>query len=74
MILPLHTRVATGLLAGLRARGVSALGMKPVASGCRHAPSGLRNEDAEAVARESLRIAAGICIYTNDEISLVTLP
>lgn len=30
--------------------------------------------DAEAVAREALRIAAGICIYTNDEISLVTLP
>jgi ATP-dependent HslUV protease subunit HslV len=30
--------------------------------------------DAEAVTREALRIAAGICIYTNDEISLVTLP
>ncbi len=29
---------------------------------------------AEAVAREALKIAAGICIYTNDEISLVTLP
>jgi ATP-dependent HslUV protease subunit HslV len=30
--------------------------------------------DAEAVAREALKIASGICIYTNDEISLVTLP
>ena len=29
---------------------------------------------AEEIAREALRIAAGICIYTNDEISLVTLP
>jgi ATP-dependent HslUV protease subunit HslV len=30
--------------------------------------------DAEAVAREALQIAAGICIYTNDQISVVTLP
>ena len=30
--------------------------------------------DAEAIAREALRIAAEICIYTNDRISLVTLP
>jgi ATP-dependent HslUV protease subunit HslV len=29
---------------------------------------------AEEVAREALRIAAGICIYTNAEISVVTLP
>jgi len=30
--------------------------------------------DAEAIAREALRIAAEICIYTNDRIALVTLP
>jgi ATP-dependent HslUV protease subunit HslV len=30
--------------------------------------------DAESVVRDALKIAAGICIYTNDEISLVTLP
>jgi ATP-dependent HslUV protease subunit HslV len=30
--------------------------------------------DVETVAREALRIAAGICIYTNEEISVVTLP
>jgi ATP-dependent HslUV protease subunit HslV len=29
---------------------------------------------ADEIAREGLRIAAEICIYTNDEISLVTLP
>jgi ATP-dependent HslUV protease subunit HslV len=33
--------------------------------------SALSTED---MVREALRIAAGICIYTNDEISLVTLP
>jgi ATP-dependent HslUV protease subunit HslV len=30
--------------------------------------------DAEAIARESLRIASEICVYTNDRISLVALP
>ena len=30
--------------------------------------------DCEALAREGLSIAAGICIYTNDDIHLVTLP
>jgi len=30
--------------------------------------------DAEAIAREALRIAGEICIYTNDRIALVTLP
>jgi ATP-dependent HslUV protease subunit HslV len=29
---------------------------------------------AEEVAREALRIAAEICIYTNDSIEVVTLP
>ena len=29
---------------------------------------------ADEIAREALRIAAGICIYTNAEISVVTLP
>ena len=30
--------------------------------------------DCEALARESLSIAAGICIYTNEDINVVTLP
>jgi len=29
--------------------------------------------DAEAVAREAMRIAAGLCIYTNDRVVLETL-
>lgn len=37
------------LLAGWRAGGLRAAGMKPVASGCRATPRGLRNEDAEAL-------------------------
>ena len=57
------TAVATGLLVGLRARGVSALGMKPVASGCRHTPSGLRNAYAEALC------AAGSCRLPCNEIN-----
>lgn len=31
------------------------------------------NLDAEQIARESLKIAAGICIYTNDHITVETL-
>jgi ATP-dependent HslUV protease subunit HslV len=30
--------------------------------------------DAEQLVVEALRIAAGICIYTNDSIKVVTLP
>jgi len=41
------TAVAAGLLVGLRAAGVRAAGMKPVAAGCVATPAGLRNDDAE---------------------------
>jgi ATP-dependent HslUV protease subunit HslV len=30
--------------------------------------------DCEAIAREGLQVAAGICIYTNDQIQVVQLP
>lgn len=40
------TRVAAGLLLALRARGLHALGMKPVSCGCPMTPAGLRHEDA----------------------------
>lgn len=37
------------LLHALRARGLRAVGMKPLASGCEATPEGLRNEDALAL-------------------------
>lgn len=40
------TWVGCGLIAALRERGHTAIGMKPVASGCRRSAQGLRNEDA----------------------------
>ncbi|MES1946649.1 dethiobiotin synthetase [Salinisphaera sp. C84B14] len=43
------TRVAVALLHGLRAAGFSAVGYKPVASGCEATAAGLRNEDALAL-------------------------
>jgi dethiobiotin synthetase len=43
------THASVLLLRALRARGLRASGMKPVASGCRATPRGLRNEDAEAL-------------------------
>lgn len=46
------TWVAAGIMAMLRARGDSVVGMKPVASGCRGAGQELRNDDAERLLRE----------------------
>jgi len=43
------TRVGVALLRALRARGVRACGMKPVASGCEATADGLRNDDALAL-------------------------
>ena len=40
------TTVSCALLFALRACGLRAVGMKPVASGCEHTPMGLRNDDA----------------------------
>jgi dethiobiotin synthetase len=41
------TLVAASLLRALQTRGLRAIGMKPVASGCAMTPHGLRNDDAE---------------------------
>ncbi len=41
------TVVAAAMLVALRSRGLRAAGMKPVASGCRSTPEGLRSADAE---------------------------
>ena len=43
------TVVSVALLHALRARGLAAVGMKPVASGCEASAAGLRNEDALAL-------------------------
>ncbi|MEC5114116.1 dethiobiotin synthase, partial [Xanthomonas oryzae] len=43
------TMGSTALLHALRARGHTAVGMKPVASGCERTPQGWRNEDALAL-------------------------
>ncbi|MCC5881669.1 MAG: dethiobiotin synthase [Halomonas sp.] len=48
------TLVAAGLLALARSRGLSTLGLKPVASGCRMTPDGLRNDDALALQARSV--------------------
>ena len=40
---------SVALLHALRARGLRAVGMKPVAAGCESTPDGLRNEDALAL-------------------------
>ena len=43
------TFASVALLHALRARGLRAIGMKPVASGCEHTAEGWRNEDALAL-------------------------
>ncbi len=43
------TLVSCALLHALRARGLSAVGMKPVASGCHSTADGMRHGDAEAL-------------------------
>ena len=47
------TCVATGLLHAARARGLSTLGLKPLAAGCEPGPEGLRNSDALALWAQS---------------------
>nr|VFK41222.1 MAG: dethiobiotin synthetase [Candidatus Kentron sp. SD]VFK46955.1 MAG: dethiobiotin synthetase [Candidatus Kentron sp. SD] len=47
------TWVSLGVMAAFQAAGISAVGMKPVASGCRVTESGLRNEDAQRLLGQS---------------------
>nr|VFK19047.1 MAG: dethiobiotin synthetase [Candidatus Kentron sp. LPFa]VFK34074.1 MAG: dethiobiotin synthetase [Candidatus Kentron sp. LPFa] len=47
------TRISLGIMAAFQAAGLSTVGMKPVASGCRATDAGLRNEDAEQLLRQS---------------------
>jgi dethiobiotin synthetase len=48
------TLVSAALVHALRLRGLAAVGMKPVASGCTHTAAGWRNEDALALQAASL--------------------
>lgn len=43
------TWITLGLMHALQDRGFTVAGMKPVASGCRREPDGLRNDDAERI-------------------------
>ena len=47
------TVASVALLHALRAQGLRAVGMKPVASGCEVSPDGLRNDDALALQQAS---------------------
>ncbi len=47
------TWATLGLMCALKARGLTVAGMKPVASGCRTTPAGLRNPDAELIGKEA---------------------
>jgi dethiobiotin synthetase len=58
------TVVSCALLHALRARGLRAVGMKPVASGCERTREGLLNEDVEALLR------AGDPAATREDISI----
>lgn len=47
------TRVALGLIKALQAHGLTAVGMKPVATGCEPGAQGLRNDDALRLCTQS---------------------
>jgi dethiobiotin synthetase len=51
------TVVSAALIAALNHGGVRAVGMKPVASGCRQTAHGWRNEDAQALMAQSAAAA-----------------
>lgn len=62
------TLVSCALLRVARNAGLHAVGMKPVATGCRMTPSGPRNEDADAL------LAASNVPAEYDEVNPVALP
>jgi dethiobiotin synthetase len=51
------TEISLGLMAALQARGITTLGMKPVASGCERGPDGLRNGDASRLLAQGSSMA-----------------
>lgn len=63
------TYVTAALVRALRAAGVAAVGMKPVASGCERTPAGWRNDDALA-----LLAASGLADDRYDQVNPYALP
>lgn len=63
------TYVTAALVHALRAAGVAAIGMKPVASGCERTPDGWRNDDALA-----LLVASGLADDRYDRVNPYALP
>ena len=55
------TFVTCALLYTLKAQGITAIGMKPIATGGEMAPDGLRNDDVEA-----LHLASGVKLQVED--------
>lgn len=49
------TEISLGLIEAIKQRGLSVIGMKPVASGCERRADGLRNDDAQRLAARSSR-------------------
>lgn len=47
------TWVTLGLIGALRAQGLTIAGMKPIATGCRQTPQGLRNEDVMRILEQT---------------------
>ena len=47
------TTVSVALMRALKQHGYKVAGMKPVSAGCEHTASGLRNDDAQKLRRES---------------------
>lgn len=47
------TAITLALMSALQRRGLTVLGMKPIASGCLHSPDGLRSADALSIATQA---------------------
>lgn len=63
------TRTTVALLTAARARGLTTLGLKPVAAGCEETPAGRRNADAVA-----LMAASSLTPLIYEEVNPVALP
>ena len=68
------TEIALGLMAAAQARGLTVLGMKPVASGCQAGTDGPKNADALALlARVDLGLLGDLYRLAADVFTLLVL-